>query len=677
MENKVVAIIQARMSSSRLPGKVLKKVQDKTLIEILIHRLLLSKKIDKIIAAISLSKSDDILARHLDEKGCQYFRGDEQNVLDRYFKAAIQTNASTIVRITGDCPLIDPVIVDNTIEKFFEKKVDYCSNNNPPTFPDGLDVEVFSFNAIKKAHKEAVDLHDLEHVTPYIISNPNFKKFNYINKEDLSHERWTVDDGNDFIVVENIIKNFSPNLSFSLNQILNFKNKSPEFFMRNIQNKRNEGSLLGSGQKLYMRAKNIIPGGTMLFSKRPELFLPKLWPAYYSKSDGCNVWDLDNNKFTDMSFMGIGTNILGYNHPEVDNAVNEVISMGNMTTLNCPEEVYLAEKLIELHPWAGMVRFSRSGGEANNIAIRIARSVTGKSKVAFCGYHGWHDWYLSANLGNQSGLDGHLISGLSTKGIPEWFKGKTIPFPYNDFDYLEHIAKIKDLGVIIMEVSRNVPPKEGYLERVRQISDQNNIILIFDECTSGFRETFGGLHKKYNVEPDMAMFGKALGNGFAINAVIGKKDYFSNAEETFISSVFWTERIGSAAGLKTVEIMEKEKSWDYITKMGLKVRAKWSYLASKYDLTLNVSGLPSLSSFSINSKNWIKYKTYITQEMLKNNFLASNTIYLSTAHKNENIDEYFYHLDRIFSSIKEFEDKKNIDDFLDTSVCHDHFHRLN
>ena len=182
--------------------------------------------------------------------------------------------------------------------------------------------------------------------------------------------------------------------------------------------------------------------------------------------------------------MGIGTNILGYNHPEVDNAVKEVISMGNMTTLNCPEEVYLAEKLIELHPWAGMVRFSRSGGEANNIAIRVARSVTGKSKVAFCGYHGWHDWYLSANLDNQSGLDGHLISGLSTKGIPEWFKGKTVPFPYNDFDYLEHIAKIKDLGVIIMEVSRNVPPKEGYLERVRQISDQHNIILIFDECTS-------------------------------------------------------------------------------------------------------------------------------------------------------------------------------------------------
>ena len=677
MENMVVAIIQARMSSSRLPGKVLKKVHDRTLIEILIQRLLLSKRIDNLITAITSSASDDILAMHLDEKGFQYFRGNEQNVLDRYYKAAIQTNASTIVRITGDCPLIDPKVVDNTIKKFFEKKVDYCSNNNPPTFPDGLDVEVFSFNALKKAHEEAVDLHDLEHVTPYIIENSNFKKFNYKNKNDLSSERWTVDDANDLVVIENIINNFFPNLEFSLNQILKFKNRNPELFIINNQNKRNEGSFLGSGQKLYMRAKNIIPGGTMLFSKRPELFLPKLWPSYYSKSDGCNVWDLDNNKFTDMSFMGIGTNILGYNHPEVDNAVKEVVSMGNMTTLNCPEEVYLAEKLIELHPWAGMVRFSRSGGEANKIAIRIARSVTGKSKVAFCGYHGWHDWYLSANLGNKSGLNGHLMSGLSTKGIPKWFKGKTIPFPYNDFDYLERLAKIKDLGVIIMEVSRSVPPKEGYLERIREIADKNNVILIFDECTSGFRETFGGLHKKYKIEPDMAMFGKALGNGFAINAVIGKKDYFNNAEETFISSVFWTERIGSVAGLKTVEIMEKEKSWHYITKMGLKVRSKWYSLASKYDLKLNVSGLPSLSSFSINSKNWIKYKTYITQEMLKNNFLASNTIYISTAHKNENINEYFYHLDRIFSKIKEFEDKKDIDDFLDTSVCHDHFRRLN
>ena len=152
------------------------------------------------------------------------------------------------------------------------------------------------------------------------------------------------------------------------------------------------------GQKLYEKAKTLIPGGTMLLSKRPEMFLPHHWPSYFSKAKGCEVWDLDGNKYLDMSIMGIGTNTLGYGNEEVDNAVRSVIDKGNMSTLNCPEEVWLAEKLIEINPWADMVRFARTGGEANAIAIRIARAATGKDKVAICGYHGWHDWYLSANL---------------------------------------------------------------------------------------------------------------------------------------------------------------------------------------------------------------------------------------------------------------------------------------
>ena len=378
-----------------------------------------------------------------------------------------------------------------------------------------------------------------------------------------------------------------------------------------------------------------------------------------------------------MSIMGIGTNILGYGHPEVDETVRKVVDQGNMSTFNCPEEVYLAERLIELHTWADMVRFARSGGEANAIAIRIARAAAGKDKVAICGYHGWHDWYLAANLGDETTLDGHLLPGLEPKGVPRSLKHSTLAFTYNDFDSLQKLVKEHDIGVIKMEVSRSVEPEGNFLKLVRKLATKKKIVLIFDECTSGFRETFGGLHKKYGVEPDMAMFGKALGNGYAITAAIGKREIMEAAQSTFISSTFWTERIGPAAGLKTLEIMEQEKSWEKITKTGKEIGKRWASLAKKYDLPMEISGLPSLIRFNLPVENWLKYKTFITQEMLKQNFLAANSVYASTEHKKSIIDEYFEKLNPIFSRIAECEQDRNIDDILDGPICHAGFKRLN
>ena len=271
-----------------------------------------------------------------------------------------------------------------------------------------------------------------------------------------------------------------------------------------------------TGQDLYKKAKTLIPGGTMLLSKRPEMFLPDNWPSYYSKAKGCKVWDLDGKEYTDMCIMGIGTNTLGYGNEEVDNAVIETVKSGNMSTLNCPEEVALAEKLVEINPWADMVRFARSGGEANSIAIRIARAASGKDNVAICGYHGWHDWYLSANHNGGDDLSGHLIPGLSPNGVPKNLKNSVFPFHYNDFEELLEIVKSKDIGVIKMEVMRNVGPEDNFLQKVRDLATARNIVLIFDECTSGFRETYGGIYQKFNVEPDMAMYGKTIGT-FALN----------------------------------------------------------------------------------------------------------------------------------------------------------------
>jgi glutamate-1-semialdehyde 2,1-aminomutase len=435
--------------------------------------------------------------------------------------------------------------------------------------------------------------------------------------------------------------------------------------------------ITGSGQILWKKAKKIIPGGNMLLSKRAEMFLPEQWPAYYSKAKGCRVWDMDGNEYIDMSIMGIGTNTLGYGHPEVDAAVMDVIKSGNMSTFNAPEEVYLAEKLIEMHPWADMVRFARSGGEANAIAIRIARAASGKDKVAICGYHGWHDWYLSANLGDEQKLDGHLLPGLDPQGVPRDLKGTVLPFNYNNIEELEELVQNNEIGVIKMEVVRNEGPKDNFLEKVRHLATKNGIVLIFDECTSGFRQSYGGIHKIHGVEPDMAVFGKALGNGYAVTAVIGRREIMESAQSTFISSTFWTERVGSVAALKTLEVMQQEKSWEKITKTGGAVSKKWIELGEKYSLPLTVGGIPAISSFGFKSENNLSYKTLITQEMLKKGYLATNLLFSSTAHSQEVIDGYFEYLEPIFKTIKECEEGRNIASLLNGPVCHSGFKRLN
>lgn len=436
---------------------------------------------------------------------------------------------------------------------------------------------------------------------------------------------------------------------------------------------------MGKGQDLYKKAKRLIPGGTMLLSKRPEMFLPEQWPAYFSKAKGCHVWDLDGHRYLDMFIMGIGTNSLGYGNEKVDAAVKNVIESGNMSTFNAPEEVALAEKLVELHAWGDMVRFARTGGEANAIAIRIARAASGKDKVAICGYHGWHDWYLSANLADDEGLDGHLLPGLEPAGVPRDLKGTVIPFTYNNLAELEEIVKGNpDLGAVKMEVTRNIGPKKGYLEGVRELCNKHNIVLIFDECTSGFRETLGGIHKKHRVEPDMCMFGKALGNGYAVTAVLGRREIMEAAQKTFISSTFWTERIGSAAALATIDEMERLKSWEIVTRQGRKITRRWQDLGKELKLPLITAGLPALTSFSIQSDEWLKHKTYITQEMLKKGVLAGHSVYVCTEHTDEVIDQYFEAFTPILSKIANFfHSDEKIDPYLEGPVCHGGFKRLN
>lgn len=450
--------------------------------------------------------------------------------------------------------------------------------------------------------------------------------------------------------------------------------------MKDIKNhywKIKKSNKMGKGQELYKRAKQIIPGGTMLLSKRPEQFLPENWPAYYSKSKGCKVWDLDGKEYIDCSMMGIGTNTLGYANEEVDEAVMKVVKDGNLTTLNCPEEVELAEELIKMNPWAGGVRYTRGGGEANAVSVRIARAFSGKEKIAICGYHGWHDWYVSVNLGDSNALTGHLLPGIDPAGVPKELKGLTIPFHYNNLEELLDIINHNDLAAIEMEVCRNIEPVNNFLQKVRNLATERGIILIFDECTSGFRETYGGLYKKYNVEPDMVIYSKTMGNGFDISAVVGKKEIMDAAQSSWISSTFWTERIGPTAALAALSVMRKTKSWELITSIGKENKKRWQSLADKYGLKIQQWGIPALAGYNFVSKNHLAYKTFITQEMLKKGFLAGNSLYTCICHTPEILDEYFFELDKIFAQIRDFEDGKDVMKFLDGPICQSGFKRLN
>lgn len=674
---KIVAIVQARMGSTRLPGKVLKLIDGVPMIELLLRRLAMSRELDQIILATTHRKEELPLVEHVSKLGYACEQGSENDVLERYFQAGSKHKADAVVRITGDCPLVDPDLVDKVIRKFKETEVDYLSNTNPPTFPDGIDIEIFSLRALEIACADARDAFDREHVTPFLRKPGNFNVGSIQNEQDYSAMRWTVDEPSDLNVIENVFKYFSPRLDFSWGEILALQYKEPKFFKANQHIVRNEGATMGTGQKLWKRAKQVIPGGNMLLSKRAEMFLPEQWPAYFSSAKGCKVWDLDGTEYIDMSIMSVGTNTLGYGHPEVDAAVIDAIHAGTMSTLNCAEEVYLAEKLIEIHPWADMVRFARSGGEANSIAVRIARAATGREKIAFCGYHGWHDWYLSANLGDDASLDGHLLPGLEPNGVPRSLKGTVFPFNYNNYSELEALVSVHDIGAIVMEVVRNQGPEDNFLHNVRKLATDRGIVLIFDECTSGFRETFGGLHKKFGVEPDMAMFGKALGNGYSITATIGRREVMEAAQSTFISSTFWTERIGPTAALATLQVMERIKSWEQITTTGLLIREGWQNIAHKHGLTIDNWGLPALTGFSIKSANFLAYKTLISQEMLSKGYLAGNCVYVCIDHTPEVVSGYFDALDPIFSLIKECEEGRDVMSLLKGPVCHGGFKRLN
>ena len=432
-----------------------------------------------------------------------------------------------------------------------------------------------------------------------------------------------------------------------------------------------------NGQELYQIAKTLMPGGTQLLSKRPEMFLPERWPSYYRQARGCEVVGLDGRRYLDMAIMGVSSCLLGYNDPDVTEAVVRRVQNGSMCTLNSPEEVELAQLLVDLHPWADKVRFGRCGGETMAVAVRIARAKTGRDRVAICGYHGWHDWYLSANWG-EGNLDDHLLPGLAPAGVPSQLAGTTLPFTYNRLDELEGLVKRhdSDLAAIVMEPTRMHPPQPGFLEGVREIATRSGAVLVFDEVSIGWRLALGGAHLNYGVDPDMAVFAKAMGNGHPTAAVIGRGDVMEAAQDSFISSTYWTEGVGSAAALATIHKMQRIDVRAHVARIGTMLRESLLGLAEKHGLPMTCEGHAALPCFNFKHQDNLALQTLYNLRMLERDILSNFAISVCLAHKEEHIERYLAAADEILPELAEAMEKGDLKERIGGPVRHTGFVRL-
>ena len=690
---RVLAILQARMTSSRLPGKVLVPISGRPMLIRQIERVQRAGLIDEIVVATSYDKSDDVIVRACSAIGVSVCRGSLEDVLDRYMSVLQEHNADVVVRITGDCPVIDPEVIDLVVESYLESDCDYASNTLKPTFPDGFDVEVFSPFALKKAWESATLESHREHVTLYLKDNPNqFRLKNVAGQEDYSHIRLTVDEPEDLELILKIYDELlDRNEEFGFQDMLELFQRNETLLLINSKYHRDEGldksrlrDLKKMNHKIEVslgtqeKASRLIPGISQLLSKRPSQFSEGVWPGYYSKAKGADIWDLDGNRYIDMSIGGIGATVLGYADDDVDDAVKSSISKGVACSLNCIEEVELADKLCQLHPWSAGVRFARTGGEAMAISVRIARACSGRDTLLFCGYHGWHDWYLASNLGANDALDGHLLPGLEPRGVPRVLRNTIHAFEYNNLDSLLSLLHKYggEVAAIVMEPVRNIQPTSDFLAEVRKLADEFNVLLVFDEISSGFRMAIGGAHLAYDVYPDLCVFSKAIGNGYAMAAVLGTEEVMADVDDLFISSTCWTERIGPCAALATIHKFETEPVIEHLNYCGERVQDIWLTAGKKNGLKVNVYGLPPISGFMFELDQPLVLKALFIQFMLQQGILATNAFYAMYSHTAEHIEKYAAAVNISFGLIRQSIDNDGVREALRGKASIAGFRRL-
>ncbi len=563
---RTVAIVQARMSSTRLPGKVMADIAGHPAIWWTLTRAQRAAEVNAVWLACSAAEADDSLATFAAGLGVSVCRGDEHDVLARFVLAAEAAQADTVIRLTGDCPIIDPGVIDLAVAKYRATGADYVSNALRRTYPDGLDVEVFSRAALERAHAEARHPFLREHVTPFIhgryqdrLPSGGFKIAHLEHIVDFSHLRWTLDEPDDLVFLRRLVSKLPAD--FCWLDALAAMTREPDLFWINRRHTVAGGTarnLARAGlaqaerrfdrsNQLFARAEATIPLASQTFSKSHQQWVRGVTPLFLAAGHGCRVTDADGNLYIDY-VQGLLSNILGYADPDVDGAVRAQLEHGMSFSLPTLLEMELAERLVRDIPCAEMVRFGKNGSDATTAAIRLARAFTGRDKVALCGYHGWHDWYIGTT-------SRHL-------GVPAAVRQLSAPFPFNDADALARLlAREPDrYAAVILEPAGAQAPVPGFLAALRALTARHGVLLIFDEIVTGFRIHPGGAQAHYGVTPDLAAFGKAMANGMPISAVVGRRDIMAKMEDVFFSGTFGGETLSLAAAIATIDKLHAEKA---------------------------------------------------------------------------------------------------------------------
>lgn len=646
MTRKVVLIVQARMGSSRLPGKMMLEIAGRPAIGHVLARVGLAQRIDDVWLACSDVTSDDPLAAYGQSLGVSIFRGDENDVLSRFVAVAEKTEADVLVRITGDCPMADPVIIDKVVDTFLAENVDFVSNTLTRSYPDGLDVEVFSRAALDRTAGEVTDPFLRAHVTPYIHGRLKdrlpwgaFTQAQFVNDADFSHLRWTLDEQDDLAFFQSLLERLPEGYGW-MDAVAEIT-REPRLLYINAGHEINEGTnrdldggeggrIFSQSNSYFERAEKTVPLATQTFSKSHQQWVKGATPLFMDRGRGCRVWDVDNNAYIDH-VLGLLPVVLGYCDPDVNEAISRQMEKGICFPLASPLEAELAECLVRLIPCAEKVRFGKNGSDVTAAAVRLARAHTGRDRILVCGYHGWHDWYIGSTTRDL--------------GVPEAVKDLTTAVAFNDLDALEGILKRNgdQIAAIVMEPTSKDPAKLGYLEGVRALTERHGVLLVFDEIITGFRVSMGGAQAISGVTPDLACFGKAMGNGMPISAIVGRGDIMKGMEDIFFSATFGGEALSLAAAIATIDKLERENGPARLARRG-------SILKERINGVLAEAGLADVVCFG--GEDWWPrlaltsppvdpnmFNSLLRQEFVANGLLIGASLNLSLAHDDDTITE--------------------------------------
>jgi glutamate-1-semialdehyde 2,1-aminomutase len=432
--------------------------------------------------------------------------------------------------------------------------------------------------------------------------------------------------------------------------------------------------------ELYEHALRLIPGGTQLISRRASRYAHGVSPVYAESACGARFRDVDGNEYIDW-VSGIGAIILGYCDPVVDEAVRRQLASGTVYSINHELEIELAEELTRTIPCAEMVRYAKCGGEAAAIAVRIARGVTGRDNVLFCGYHGWHDWYLAANLAAEANLNTHLFPGIEPIGVPRALAGTALPFAYGDLAALGELLDTQrgQVAAVIMEPLRSELPPAGYLEGVKKLCREHGAVLIFDEVSSGFRIRLGGVQEYLGVTPDMTVLAKAISNGYPMAAVVGRREVMEPAGRMFISSTYWSDTIGLRAALTTIQELRRRDIPAYLQRLGVALQTRLNEAAAATGLKVSCAGLsvhPSLQFQTDDALLKSKLSTLFIQEMAKRGCHGFTSFYLNAAQGPPEIEQTVAAAREVFTLLHEGWTGGTLDNLLECDLQQDAFRRL-